>query len=220
MEKWKNKEEYFNCLEDKHLDSKKRLKEIKESGDTSYSQVDYYCLEMDADYKSLAVIKQTLSDELFEYISNYTLDLSLVDIIMIIRTKRDIDFFKQNKFSTDGYELKRETKQSKKFADRMQGLSENQIEITLAKTPYVAVSLLVSYCRLRSLSEDTIKIINAYFGRKKLPRSDSVTVKELEKEFLKHALIELDNMEHATYYISSIMDRGILKEVECYRPNI
>jgi hypothetical protein len=218
MENWKNKEEYFKFLKIKHLNSKKKLREIKESGDNSYSQLDYYCLEVDADDKSLAVIQETLSDELFEYISSYTLNISLVDILMIIRTKRDIDFFKQNKYSTDGYELKREIEQSKKRADKMKNLSTNQIEITLPKAPHVSISLLVSYLRARGLDEDTIKVINSYFGRQRLPKGNYDAVKELEKEFLKYALEELDNIEYDKYYLSSIMKSGVLKKVECYRP--
>ncbi len=226
MSKWKNKNDYYVSLDNLHNNAKIELEKLQLSGRVFEGEEDKYLhyVKRNADTRHLILVKEELSDELFNHINSYTLDLDLVDLQMIISCIGDLDYFKKSKMSTDGNEFTRETDKLKKDADKIQFYSEQAIRIKLPILPHITKRLLYDYFLDRGvIKKAEIKDIFRFFGlngRVNLPRNDFPIAKELYNTYHNLGNYIIKDMQDGVEYTEDTVLSAVLEETEYYTPDI
>ena len=234
MDKWESKKTFFTWIDNERLEAQKKAEKIQNEFNTTVTYdlqtlEGFYFIFSIAYSLDIDFIKKTISDDIFEYLKAYRIDLNLFNLSVFVRTIDDIDFFKKSKLSTDGKEYKREIEQLKTKADTLQFYSKDPIEIRLPILPHVSIYLMVEQLRKDGVSEKNIKLLNSFFdGRLRLPKLNNSIKAEKDKiqyaaNFMSEALkqkiysrqIETIVCEILDYYIPDInlsYHRGVTTE--------
>ncbi|NOR55524.1 MAG: hypothetical protein GQ531_04895 [Sulfurovum sp.] len=232
MDKYKDKNEFFLYLDKIHSKSKIELEEINKKNLNEFTDQDYkniHYLTMNAEYRILNIVKERMSNKLFNYINDNDLELDLVDLFLITETINEVDLHKTHKMSYDGTEYKREIKGLKKNTLQVHSLSEDKIlfNIRLPKLPHESIRLLVDYFETRGvLSDIFIKDIYKFFRPTK-PRSGVKSTEKLHESYYKIGNDIVENMKNGIdsdiIYESLLDDNSIydneIKKTEYYSPN-
>ncbi|MBD3824940.1 MAG: hypothetical protein IE916_10610 [Epsilonproteobacteria bacterium] len=183
MGKFDNKKNYFLSLDKKFPYDQMKLMIFlsldKKLFDPAMAK-EYFYADFNANVYVLKYVKDKLSDELFEHIQHYELELDLADLFNIISTIEELTLHKKHKMSVDGSEYKREIGKIKKDADKISSLSvSDECEINLPQSSHSTRYMLIEYFRARGhVSDQTIKNISLFFDNK-LPKRG---VKDTEKK--------------------------------------
>lgn len=162
MNKWENKNNYLISLEELHLKAKNKVIKIPKFGKGYYTQ-DKLDIVNNANEAYLMTIKEELCDDIFENIKYFKLNLNLLDILVIMSIKKEIDFFKKGKHSTDATRLRDQILSLKRTADRTAIYNYFETIIKLPILPQVSLSLMCKYFQDRGENKETVDNIHTFF---------------------------------------------------------
>ncbi len=162
MNKWGNKNNYLLSLEELHSKAKKQVVNIPKFGKGYYNQHKLDILN-NSNEAYLLKIKEELCDDIFNNIKYFELNLNLFDILVIMSTKEEIDFFKKGEHSMDATRLMDQITSLKKSADKLAIYNYCQMIIKLPILPKVSLSLMRKYFQNRGENKETVDSIHSFF---------------------------------------------------------
>ena len=111
-------------------------------------------------------IKALLTDEVLEHLNAYLYnkDIGIFHIYRFLKTIESVNLFKLSKFSNDAQAYRREVKQLKKMADKLQLFLREQITVQIPILPFISIYKMIIMFKRYGLSDDEIYIFSSYFG--------------------------------------------------------
>jgi len=210
MNKWENKNNYLSSLEELHLRAKRQVVNIPKFGKGYYNQ-NKLDIVNNSNEVYLITIKEELCNDIFENIKYFKLNLNLLDVLVIISAKKEIDFFKKGKHSTDATRLMGQILSLKKNANRLAMYNYFETIIKLPILPKVSLSLMRQYFQDRGENKETVDSIHSFFTdnvprkiRDDLNETNSIiiTIDEIVDEVLKS-----DNEDTLTSILQLSIDK-------------
>lgn len=182
MSHFSNKSKYLRYLGKRHRDAKSNIQNLKGKKHLTYAE---WSLLLDTDGYSLSIVKDILSDQIFEYIQSYKLDLNIRDIRMLQITLNTIEkYWYSGLFTgTCRSQYKQIIKKYKKQVYTSFGMdyytSKRTIEMPIL--PHVMKGIFRLYCEKIDMPKDIINIVFKIFDGERMPKLTHKDVKKVEE---------------------------------------
>lgn len=199
MNKWKDKESFLLSLDDLQIKAQLDYSKLIKLNSSKIT----FDIENNRNEEYLYLIKKEMSNELFEHMKFYHMYLDLYDILVILSTIKEINFFQKQTIDIDGHEFKRKVEQLKKNANKAYSFTkgDQKSEVALPIFPKVALKLMVRYFQKKKTKKNKIHEILYFFNMDKPPReTDEIRkfnkiIKDIEDDLLKqNKLFEINDI--------------------------